>query len=420
MTAPDRFDRHFSDLLAELAEPEFPDYFDDVLARAVRPAQRPAWMFPERWFPMSAIARRSVLAPSVPWRTVGLVVILALLLAAALVAIGAQRRTPPPFGLARNGVVAYTVNGDIYTSDPATGVTNAIVVGPSNDLSPAFSLDGTKLAFIRVVAPNREMLMVSDVDGSNVHNVTDTRNRLGWWEWSPDGSRIAFVDVIDDLPTISVVAADASAPPRALEIGMPAELVEWRPPDGSELIFRGTQSGKSGIFAIDPDGGTPRPLTPTDGHLEFGYMGGYSLSPDGTRLAYTEWEDLRVLRVHLLNLVTGDDQTRIGPDEEGFPVFSPDGRLLAFYRQSSSAVGIPVRIYVGPVDDASAATAVGPESATDQSGDVGLTYDFSPDGTQLLITSFREEELHVADVTGGEGTVLAETNEPPSWQRKAL
>ena len=87
-----------------------------------------------------------VLTPRVPWRAIALAaVLIALLMAAVRRVVGTQPRLPAPFGLARNGLIAYAADGDIFTVDPATDVTTAVVVGPETDLEPKFSLDGTRL-----------------------------------------------------------------------------------------------------------------------------------------------------------------------------------------------------------------------------------------------------------------------------------
>ena len=93
MTAFDRFDARFGarlhDALEDLASPQFPEYFDDVLAEATARGQRPAWTFPERWIPMSTIARRPSFAPALPWRTIGIaLLLLALLVAGAIISFG--------------------------------------------------------------------------------------------------------------------------------------------------------------------------------------------------------------------------------------------------------------------------------------------------------------------------------------------
>ena len=76
-----------------------------------------------------------------------------------------QTQLPPPFGVARNGLITYAKNGDIYTVDPRTGDT-AIVIGPENEIDPEFSLDGTRLMFSRQRGDaNTYDQVVSNADG---------------------------------------------------------------------------------------------------------------------------------------------------------------------------------------------------------------------------------------------------------------
>ena len=107
----------------DLAEPRTPDYFDDLLWQTARTSQRPAWTLLERWLPMADIARQPALrrrcrgARSLACRSSSA----APRRGPALVT-ARSRKLPPPFGLARNGLVVYAQDGDIYTADPATGV----------------------------------------------------------------------------------------------------------------------------------------------------------------------------------------------------------------------------------------------------------------------------------------------------------
>ena len=121
MNANDGFDRLLTDRLADSATYSIPDYFDDVLAVTARTRQRPAWTFPGRWLPMTDVARRPVFGASLPWRTIAiLLIVAALIVAAAAAFVGSRGRLPAPFGVARNGLIAYENAGDIYTYDPAT------------------------------------------------------------------------------------------------------------------------------------------------------------------------------------------------------------------------------------------------------------------------------------------------------------
>src|SRR2546425_4101465 len=109
MMPTDRFERRLPELLAELAEPRTPDYLDDLLWQTAHSSQRPAWSFLERWLPMVDIARRPVLAPRVPWRSIGFgLVLLAVLVAmATALLVGTRQKIPAPFGPVRAGLVAY-------------------------------------------------------------------------------------------------------------------------------------------------------------------------------------------------------------------------------------------------------------------------------------------------------------------------
>src|SRR5450432_2834818 len=119
-----------------------PTYRDQIFQQAARTRQRPAWSFVGRWLPMVDLARQPVPLPRLPWRMIGLgLAVLALLLAlvATLVA-GSRPSLPPPFGLARNGLVAYARGGDILTVDAGSGDSSVVDKGPG-DANPRSSRD---------------------------------------------------------------------------------------------------------------------------------------------------------------------------------------------------------------------------------------------------------------------------------------
>ncbi|HEY8635825.1 MAG TPA: hypothetical protein VIL81_01060, partial [Candidatus Limnocylindrales bacterium] len=90
MTNELRFERQLPAILEDLYLGPSPDYRDEVLAAAVRTRQRPAWTFPGRWLPMD-ITTRTIPVTRLPWRQLGILALIALLLAVALaVAVGSQ------------------------------------------------------------------------------------------------------------------------------------------------------------------------------------------------------------------------------------------------------------------------------------------------------------------------------------------
>ena len=121
MTSPQRFERDLPALLADTYVAGTPDYRDDLVQQLAAARQRPAWTFPERWLPVDLVTER-VSTPRAPWRAIGVLALIGLLLAAtAAVYVGSQPRIPPPFGLAANGQVVFTQDGDVFVRDRIDG-----------------------------------------------------------------------------------------------------------------------------------------------------------------------------------------------------------------------------------------------------------------------------------------------------------
>ena len=139
MTVDERFERNLPTVLTDLYLGPTPDYRDDLLWQTARTSQRSAWSFPGRWLPMADLVTERVTAPRVPWRIVGVaLVIIALLIAGTVAFVGSQQpKLPPPFGVAHNGLIAFEQAGDIVTLDPKTAATRVLVGGPEQDSAPA-------------------------------------------------------------------------------------------------------------------------------------------------------------------------------------------------------------------------------------------------------------------------------------------
>ena len=150
MTGSDRLERDLTDWFAETAAPRTPPYLDDILRQTVRRRQRPRWTFFERLLPMTATASFRAATGNVPWRALGVLAILVLVVVVGAVLIGStQHRVPAPFGPARAGQVSYAMVGGIYVVTPATNERRSIVTGPDTDHDPQWSRDGTRIVFER-------------------------------------------------------------------------------------------------------------------------------------------------------------------------------------------------------------------------------------------------------------------------------
>jgi Tol biopolymer transport system component len=433
MTSERRFDQDLPDLLAQVAQAPAPDYRDLIVQRTARTRQRPAWTFPERWLPMSAVTSRAALAPRFPLRIVGVVALLliALIVGAVLIA-GSQHRLPAPFGPTRNGLVAYASGGDIFTVDAVTGNSTAIVKGPG-DINPRWSRDGTQLVFERqdvVLGPG--LLFVARPDGSHLVQVTpEPLSSIANYSFSPNGKEILISAEIAAVPRLLIAATDGSGI-RPLDLPGRVTDAAWRPPDGSEILFMdaGTDSNgnDSSIYAVNPQDGKIRTiLKGADATGRF--RGNPAWSPDGSLVSYGEWcgctsnggLDVRTHIItaqgtadHMLPIPTGavwqapygwsNDGTRLlairgytGGVERARPVAVPvDG--------SGSGIEIP---YAGGIGTPSAWAW---EWAPDDSSVLGTPADAS--GAAL-------DQVLLDPVAGTSRTLPWASLSQPSWQRVA-
>lgn len=409
MTTDRRIER-LPDLLADMYLGPTPDYRDDVLVRVSRVRQRPAWTFPERWLPMDLVERRRALVPNLPWRALGILALIALLLAALLAAyVGSSRRLPAPFGPAANGSIIYAKDGQIYVRDTPDGQAR-VLIGDSakKDQAPTFSRQGDRFMFFRVLTDTDNCeceVWIANADGSAAHKLAGPFLNPSAWEWSPDGSKIVIAHDVASVTVITVIPTDGGAP-QTLALGMPAMNPTWRPPNGDQIAFRGGDpGGDADMYVVHPDGtGLMQLSLPRQRILpQNDFSHGYSWSPDGRRFAYETFDSVDPakvgpdgggLRIHIADVdaagkVVSDHQLTFDPKvgNELQPVWLPAGDRIVFQtRQISSYGSTEDYLSVAPVPTGSAsgagtATRIGP-SSTDGGG---IGFEVAPDGHSLLV-----------------------------------
>ncbi|MDF2735058.1 MAG: translocation protein TolB, partial [Chloroflexota bacterium] len=337
MTTNDVFGRNLSTWLHEDAEHHVPDHLEEVLQRTAVTRQRPAWSSLERWLPMDTTLRPRLLPLPGAGRLL-LVAALLILAALAVIAIGAwQSRLPDPFGLARNGLIVTSRDGDILLIDPVT-TDSRVISGDERafDFSPIFSRDGTKMVFLRSDGPLPKTgfavltLFVANADGTEPRALTPPTKALDWFDWSPDGASIAYMA----RGGLYVVDVDAARPRQVKDTGT-MHFPTWLPPDGKDIVYRLESAANPGIYAIAADGnGERRLLSTTPANNEFDYQA-IAVSPDGSHVTFTRWSEAGLPRVYALEIATGRDAVfpmSAGVGQRGTAVYSPDGALVAYAR----------------------------------------------------------------------------------------
>ncbi len=406
MTGDRRIERALPTILADLGAGPIPDYTDSLLAQTARSRQRPAWVFPERWLPMD-VATRPVRVTALPWRLIG-ALILALLIAAAALAVyvGSRPRVPEPFGVAASGAIAYSVFGDIYTMVGPTGTPKLIVSGPETDKWPLYSPDGTRVAFVRDVAGDLSFV-VARSDGSEVRKISTVSLGGGpwWWGWTPDSRSLAAVFNAPGEERLLIFDTTTSSAPREIKTGLVVDALAFRPPDGKEILFRGDDGSKVGLYVMSADGSDLHPIVGprklVDDDNSQGDYRNPTWSPDGSQVVYQERSVVDgVLRLYVANAdgsgahVVGYTQ---GDAWNDLAVWSPDGSRIVFERGPKSGAGdiAVVRLADGAVTTLQASPPDG-----------GTSLLWSPDGTQILAVPWLGDHAMLLDPNGGPETAL--------------
>jgi TolB protein len=282
-----------------------------------------------------------------------------------------------------NGKIAFTSQRERSTGYFEVYVVNPDGTGMSNvsnttadiaDIAWEWSPDGTQLAF--VVDTGDEQLgydiYVMSADGTGRMDLTSQPGDESSPAWSSDGSRIAFVeDYSDGTSDIRIMNPDGSEQVKLTDTtGSPKSPI-WSP-DGSQIAFTRNTPGGSSIYVVRSDGTAEARLT--DGQ---GFDQQPAWSPDGSKIAFSSDRDGEV-ELYVMN-ADGTDQTRLtkmSTDEPdcclGQPTWSPDGVSLAF----AALEGGDWDIYVVNADGG------GLRDVTTAPGDE-ISPTWSPDGTLI-------------------------------------
>ncbi len=230
----------------------------------------------------------------------------------------------------QNGKFAYrditSANEGIYAVNPDGSGRIQLAAGSAHH--PAWSPDGTKVAFARF-APSQYDLWIVNADGSNPHPLTSTASSEYSPAWSPDGTKIVF----QNYNVLETINADGTGR-TTLFTGSSnffAREPEWSP-DGSKIAFRGGRANAEWeIYTINPDGTGLTNITNTpDADTK---ETAFDWSPDGSKIVFDSYVgDFVSSDIYTMN-PDGSGRTNItnSATTEIWPRWSPDGEIIVFF-----------------------------------------------------------------------------------------
>jgi len=239
--------------------------------------------------------------------------------------------------------------------------------------------------------------------------------------FSPDGEQVAYAwDGATGGNLDIYVKVIGGGPPLRLTDGDADEYSPAWSPDGRQIAFLRRSTDGAGIFVIPALGGPEGTL----GELSARWFpagiwyGKLSWSPDGRFLALADrGSPTGVERIVLLTIATGEKRRLTSPSAEwpfgdAAPVFSPDGRMLAYVRAAGMLVS---DIYVQRLSPEGVPAGDAVRLTSDRRGVYAL--DWTADGREIVFASNRGGPfaLWTVAASGGAPEPLASVGSGVTW-----
>jgi dipeptidyl aminopeptidase/acylaminoacyl peptidase len=225
------------------------------------------------------------------------------------------------------------------------------------------------------------------VDGGEAQRITEMPLAVSNPKWLPDGKRVAFV---------SHVIAGAEKPEETRKALEAREKNKVKARATENRLYRYwdrwlTDEEYPHIFVVDVESKRVTDLLPGSKRyfdLQEG-TGSYDVSPDGATIAFeanSEPQPYRKLNRDIFTVATAGGEpknlTSSNPAEDTDPVFSPDGRTIA-YGMERKPDGWPDRTRLALLDLASGQSRALTEDQDFSSGN----WAFTPDGSSIVFTA---------------------------------
>jgi dipeptidyl aminopeptidase/acylaminoacyl peptidase len=232
-----------------------------------------------------------------------------------------------------------TLPSDIWLVPTAGGEARRLTTHAASDANPVWSPDGQWIAFEskRDDDENTQVYVISTA-GGEARRLTNMPTGASVAKWFPDSKRLAFVSRVwtdlsswEDMATRQKERKDSKVSARVWDA---ARVRYWD---------RWLDEREAHVYTIGLEGGEPKPVTLGTGRqlaaTEVG-PGSYDVSPDGKEIAFAADSDTTGIDANFDVFVVpaeGGEARNLTPDNpaaDASPLYSPDGRYLAFLRQT--------------------------------------------------------------------------------------
>lgn len=225
---------------------------------------------------------------------------------------------------------------NLWRIDPDGGNHRPITTGLNNNANPRFSPDGSMLAYTSNESGSSQ-IMVRFLDSGKTFEVAQLQTGASKLTWSPDSKYIAFSAFVPGKEKTYAALPNAPEGAEWAEKAIYIKELQFRN-DGRGFV----KPGNSQIFVVPALGGTPRQITTG----AFNHTSDIAWAADGSKLYFSVNRhddhklETRNTEIHSIDVNSGELTTltdRFGPDNN--PRVSPDGSKIAYTGYDDQRMG---------------------------------------------------------------------------------
>lgn len=304
--------------------------------------------------------------------------------------------------------LVYVYNGEIYSIDSDGKNLIRLTENDYYDHTPTWSPSGQEIIFTsaRISIYHSINIYKMNADGSNQINISNTDCFCADPIVSPDGLKVVYTQYCDNDTLSSLISSNIDGSGKEVLTRMITLHKPTWSPNGTKILFYGSDLYSSNIFVIDANGDNLKQLTDISRHDYYPVW-----APSGDKIVYVSCDgncDIFIMDIDGSNKYNLTNH----PSWDNFPNWSSDGLSILFHSDRDGDKDIFIINRDGS----------GLKNITADSYDTFYFPTWSPDGTRISYAANTDgddfnDTIFIMDIQTGKFQKLTPGLSSPQWSR---